>query len=79
VSNFAADLRPCLFLEIDIGERLAVVVADDEAGGLFLDRPRWWEAAFCHGRKLIRCVIRTKPRMPSADNASIQAITRRPA
>jgi hypothetical protein len=27
-------------LETDIGERLLVVIADDEAGGLFLDGPR---------------------------------------
>jgi hypothetical protein len=37
-----------LILEIDIGERLPVVVAHDEAGGLFLDCPRWWKTAFCH-------------------------------
>jgi hypothetical protein len=31
---------PRLILEIDIGELLPVVIADDKAGGLFLDRPR---------------------------------------
>jgi hypothetical protein len=36
---------PRLILEIDIRERLSVVVADDEAGGLFLDEPRWREVA----------------------------------
>ena len=39
LSNLAADLRPRLLLEIDIGERLSVVVAHDEAGGQFLDSP----------------------------------------
>jgi hypothetical protein len=29
--------------------------------------------------KLITCVIRTKPSVPSADSASIEAVTRRPA
>jgi hypothetical protein len=33
-----------LILEIDIGERLSVVVAHDKAGVLFLDSPRWREA-----------------------------------
>jgi hypothetical protein len=28
-----------LIFEIDVGELLAVVVADDETSGLFLDRP----------------------------------------
>jgi hypothetical protein len=37
---------PRLILEIDIGELLSVVVAHDEAGGLFFDRPRRREAAF---------------------------------
>jgi hypothetical protein len=32
-------------LEIDLRERLSVVVADAKIGGLFLDRPRRWEAA----------------------------------
>jgi hypothetical protein len=37
---------PRLILEIDIGQRLSVVVADDETGiVVFLDRPRWREAA----------------------------------
>jgi len=32
-------IAPRLILEIDIGERLPVVIADDIAGGLFLDGP----------------------------------------
>jgi hypothetical protein len=41
---------PRLILEIDIGELLSVVVADDKAGGLFLDGPRRWESTFSgHG------------------------------
>ena len=38
---------PRLFLQ-DIGELLSVVVADDEAGGLFHDRPGRREATFGH-------------------------------
>jgi len=34
-----------LVLEIDIGERLSVVIAHDKTGGLFLDGPRRREAA----------------------------------
>jgi hypothetical protein len=33
---------------IDMGELLSVVIADDKAGGLFLDRPRGREAAGVH-------------------------------
>ena len=33
-------------LEIDIGQRLLVVVAHNETGGAFLDRPRRLEAAW---------------------------------
>jgi hypothetical protein len=44
VSSFAADLRPGSFLEIDVGERLAVVIAHDEAGVQFLNGPRRREA-----------------------------------
>jgi hypothetical protein len=36
---------PRLILEIDIRELLPVVIADDEAGGLFLDGPRGREVA----------------------------------
>ena len=32
----------------DVGQLLAVVIADDEAGGLFFDRPRGREAAGRH-------------------------------
>jgi hypothetical protein len=39
VSSFAVDLRR-LILEINIGELLAVVIADDETGVQFLDGPR---------------------------------------
>jgi hypothetical protein len=37
-----------LALEIDIGERLPVVVADDKAGRLFFDGPGWRRAACGH-------------------------------
>jgi hypothetical protein len=30
-------------------ELLPAVIAYDKASIKFLDRPRWWEAAFCHG------------------------------
>ncbi len=40
--------RARLILEIDISERLPVMVAHDEAGVLFLDRPRRREAALGH-------------------------------
>jgi hypothetical protein len=51
---------PGLILEIDIGERLPIVVAHDKAGGLFLDGPRRREAACRHdGRtnmvRSVRC------------------------
>jgi hypothetical protein len=36
-----------LILEIDVGERLSVVIADNEAGVLLLDRPRRRKAAAC--------------------------------
>jgi hypothetical protein len=36
---------PRLVLEINIGELLSVVIADDKTGGLFLDRPRRRKAA----------------------------------
>jgi len=42
---------PWLFLEIDVSELLPVVVADDEAGGLFFDRPGRQEAAGRHKRR----------------------------
>ena len=38
---------PRLILEIDIGERLSVVVAHDEVGVQFIDEPGRWEAAGC--------------------------------
>jgi hypothetical protein len=41
-------LSPRLILEIDIRERLPVVVADDKAGGLFLDGPGRRKAAGSH-------------------------------
>src|SRR5215831_10116837 len=40
VSSLAADLRPGSFSKIDIDELLSVGVADDKAGGLFLQRTR---------------------------------------
>ena len=39
---------PRLVLEIDVGERPSAVVAHDKTLGLFIDGPRWREAAFCH-------------------------------
>jgi hypothetical protein len=36
-------------LEIDIGERLAAVIAHDKAGVQFVDRPGRREAVSCHG------------------------------
>ena len=39
VSSLAAERRPWLILDIDIRELLSVVIAHDEAGGLFLDGP----------------------------------------
>ena len=46
---------PRLVLEINIGKRLPAVVADNKAGGLFLDSPRRREAA---GRQV--CVIHSQ-------------------
>ena len=43
--QLSARSTPRLILEIDIRQRLLVVVADDEAGGAFLDRPGRREAA----------------------------------
>jgi hypothetical protein len=37
-----------LILEIDISKLLAVAVAHDKAGGLFVNEPRRREAAGCH-------------------------------
>jgi len=50
VSNFTVESPARLILEIDIGERLFVVVADDETRGLFLNGPRRREAA---GRQVL--------------------------
>jgi hypothetical protein len=50
-TNFAADLPPRLILEIDVSERLSVVVAHEETRGLFLDGPRRREAA------IVQCQI----------------------
>jgi hypothetical protein len=41
---------PLLLLEIDVGQRLPVGVADDEAGGILLDGPGRREAAGGHKR-----------------------------
>jgi hypothetical protein len=41
-------LAGCTSLEIDIRQRLPVVVDHDKAGFQFLDRPRRWEPAFGH-------------------------------
>ena len=47
--QFGRRAPPRLVLEIDIGGRLPVVIAHDEAGGLLFHRPLWWEAALTHG------------------------------
>jgi hypothetical protein len=39
VSRYAAERRPGCSFEVDVGERLPVGVADDEAGVGFLDGP----------------------------------------
>jgi hypothetical protein len=45
-NNFAAESAPRLILEIiDVGEHLSAVIAQDKTCGLFLDSPRWREAA----------------------------------
>jgi hypothetical protein len=56
-------LPPRLILEIDICERLSVVISHNKAGGLFLDRPRWRETAGRHaarqgGSRLLRSMQR---------------------
>jgi hypothetical protein len=44
---------PRFILAIDKGERLSIVIARDEAGGGFLDGPRWREAGSGgHGRRM---------------------------
>jgi len=43
-----SSLLGSLAFEIDIRDRLSVVVARDETGGLFFDGPRRREAAFSH-------------------------------
>jgi hypothetical protein len=58
VSSLAADRRPRLILEIDIGELLTVVVAHDKAGFQFVDGPRRREAA--HGHLLLRAYAVTR-------------------
>jgi hypothetical protein len=40
-----------LILEIDISKLLAIAVAHDEAGGLFFDGSRRWEAALRHWQR----------------------------
>src|SRR5215469_9118394 len=47
VSSLAADSAAWFILEIDISERLSVVVAHDKTRGLFLNRPRRRKAT-CH-------------------------------
>jgi hypothetical protein len=49
----AAAMRPFrlparLILEINVAQFLPGTVSHDKAGGLFLDGPRWREAAFGH-------------------------------
>jgi hypothetical protein len=58
ISDAAA--LPRLILEIDIGERLPVVVAHDKAGVLFVNGPRQREAAR-HD-----CPSFVRPRHPAA-------------
>jgi hypothetical protein len=53
---------PRLILEIDIGERLSVVVTDAKARGLFLDGPGLRKAAISHARgfRLIEVLSRCR-------------------
>jgi hypothetical protein len=44
-----------LILEINIGELLAAVIADNKTGVLFLDRPRWGKAAGGHETMVMDC------------------------
>jgi len=56
LSNFRRRSPARLIFEIDIGERLTVVVAHDETRGLFLDGPRRREAGEPSVlRKALRC------------------------
>ena len=48
VSSFAAARRPGSSSEIDVGQRLPAVVADDKGGFEFVDLPGRWEAAAGH-------------------------------
>ncbi len=48
VSSLAADSRPRLFLEVDVGQLLSGAVLHDEAGFQFLDGPGRRETAFRH-------------------------------
>ena len=60
LSSLAADLRPRLILEIDIGELLPGTVAYDKTGVQFLDGPRRREAAGRHLCKIRRELERTR-------------------
>jgi hypothetical protein len=52
LSNLAADRQARLFFEIDIGELLSLVVADNEARGLFVNGTGRREAALRQSVKL---------------------------
>ena len=55
---FAGRSLARLILEINIRERLTVVIADDEAGVLLLDGPRRREAAWGHFSFAVLCKSR---------------------
>ena len=48
VSRFAVQRRPVSLHEVDVGQRLPVLVADDEAGVALVNGPRRREAARRH-------------------------------
>ena len=49
VMSFAAARRPGFDFEVDIGDSEVIGVADDVGdAAIFLDSPRWWEAALGH-------------------------------
>ena len=60
VSRLAAVRRPGSFLEIHVGERLPVLVADDEAGVGPLDGPRRREAAR-HAKSVLNQISSIEP------------------
>jgi hypothetical protein len=69
VSSFAVDRRPGSSLKYKL---LAVVVAHDEVGVLFLNSPRWWKAAAINAARIFGILddIITTPEL--VDPASIE-------